>query len=372
MSVPADGAGASPAHLDALTGIRGIAAWLVVLYHIRLSLTGILPAWTIAAMAKGYLAVDLFFILSGFVLWYNYADRLRTGGLGEAGAFLWRRIARIWPLHAVILMLFVAFALVLATTGRSTSGYPFAELPLHVLLVQNWGFTAELSWNHPAWSISTEMAAYLLFPLVALAAPWDRLRPAALLALALALLGAIHLLFAVNGHATLGEDIVGLGLWRCLLEFALGNVLCLLWLRWRGGRALVASAAAAVCGAVLAAGWLLALPETAFVPASFAAGLMALALGRGGLARLLGSPLPRYLGEISYSTYLAHFLLFIVFKLMFVDASLQIGWAGLAGFLAMVLAASAGFYHLVEKPAQRALNRHRPRWPLRDRSVPAE
>ncbi|MFN5779758.1 MAG: acyltransferase, partial [Novosphingobium sp.] len=58
-------------HLDALTGIRGLAAWLVVLYHIRLSLTALLPGEVIVALAKGYLAVDLFFMLSGFVIWYN-------------------------------------------------------------------------------------------------------------------------------------------------------------------------------------------------------------------------------------------------------------------------------------------------------------
>ncbi len=50
-------------HLDALTGIRGLAAWLVVLYHIRLSLTALLPGEVIVALAKGYLAVDLFFML---------------------------------------------------------------------------------------------------------------------------------------------------------------------------------------------------------------------------------------------------------------------------------------------------------------------
>jgi peptidoglycan/LPS O-acetylase OafA/YrhL len=94
---------ASPRHLDALTGIRGIAAWGVVLYHIRLSLTGLLPAPVIAVFAKGYLAVDLFFILSGFVIWYNYAARIADGGAGAARLFLWRRFARVWPLHGAIL-----------------------------------------------------------------------------------------------------------------------------------------------------------------------------------------------------------------------------------------------------------------------------
>lgn len=371
MTRAPSGKAAAPAHLDALTGIRGIAAWLVVLYHIRLSLTGVLPADAIAAMARGYLAVDLFFILSGFVLWYNYADRLQGGGVGEAGLFLWRRIARIWPLHMVILALFVLFALALAVTGRDTAGYPFAELPLHLVLAQNWGLTAELSWNHPAWSISTELAAYLLFPLVVSAVRWQRLPTPALLALALALVGVIHLLFASNGHDDLGDAIVSLGLWRCLLEFSLGNLLCLLWLRWRG-RPLAAGYAALACAAVVAAGWGLAWPETAFVPAAFAAGLMALALGRGFVVRALGSTVPRYLGEISYSTYLSHYLLFILFKLVFVDASLQVGWAGLAGFLGLVLLASVGFYHFVEKPAQGLVNRHRPRWRLPAKSLPAE
>ena len=66
---------APPRHLDALTGLRGIAAWMVVLFHIRLSLTGLLPGWAIAGLGKGYLAVDLFFMLSGFVLWLTWERR---------------------------------------------------------------------------------------------------------------------------------------------------------------------------------------------------------------------------------------------------------------------------------------------------------
>lgn len=351
------------AHLDALTGIRGIAAWLVVLYHIRLSLADLLPGEVIAVLAKGYLAVDLFFILSGFVIWYNYAGRLRAGGGEEALLFLWRRFARVWPLHAVILAAFIGFVGLLLATGRPAPGYPLSELPLHLLLVQNWGLTDALTWNHPAWSISTEFAAYLLFPLIVLLR-WDRLSPPALLLLAAALLAGLHLLFALTAHRNLGDAIPQLGLWRCLAGFALGNVLCLLWQHWRSrnGEARIAGVSAiAIAGAGLA----FRLPETAFVPAVFFAGLLALALGQGPLVRLLGSRPLTYLGEISYSTYLAHFLLWIVWKLLFVDASLQLGWAGLAGFLAVVTLASILLYQGVEKPAQRWLNRHRPAWLLR-------
>ncbi|MFM5950311.1 MAG: acyltransferase family protein [Novosphingobium sp.] len=363
--------GAGPRHLDALTGIRGIAAWGVVLYHIRLSLTAILPEPVIAVFAKGYLAVDLFFILSGFVIWYNYAARITQGGWAETRQFLWRRFARVWPLHAAILAAFVGFAALLIATGRNASGYPLAELPLHLLLIQNWGLTPDLSWNHPAWSISTEFAAYLLFPALALAARWDRLPSWVLVLTAAALAGAIHILFALHGYTGLGNDIPGMGLWRCLAGFAMGCMLCQLWQRWQGvprggayaGLAFVSFAAASL---------VLGLPETAFVPATFFAGLLALALGRGPLVQLLGAKALTYLGEISYSTYLAHFLLFIMFKLAFVDTSLQLGWGGLAGFLALVLAASVGLYHGLEKPAQRWLNAHPPRWAARPVPVPAE
>lgn len=361
---------ASPRHLDALTGIRGIAAWGVVLYHIRLSLTELLPPPVIAVFAKGYLAVDLFFILSGFVIWYNYAARISQGGAGAARLFLWRRFARVWPLHGAILGGFVALALTMLATGRDASGYPLAELPLQLLLIQNWGFTGNLSWNHPAWSISTEFAAYLVFPLLVLMARWDRVPSAMLLALATLLAGAIFLLFSLNGHADLGSDIPGLGLWRCLAGFAMGCLMCQLWQRWNGAR-LGGVWAGLSCAAIIAVGLALGLPETAWVPAAFFTGLLALALGRGPIVRWLGGKALTYLGEISYSTYLGHYGLFILFKLVFVDASLQLGWGGLAGYLALVMAASVALYHGLEKPAQRWLNARPPRWAEPAAALPA-
>ena len=346
-------------HLDALTGLRGIAAWMVVLFHVRVSLAGLFPAWAVSALGKGYLAVDLFFMLSGFVLWYNYADRLRGGGKAAVADFLWRRFARIWPLHGAIMAIFVVYALALAMRGNDTTLFPFDQLPLHLLLVQNWGITTRLTWNHPAWSISTELAAYLVFPLFVVALRWDRLGPAPLSAIFAMLLGSVYLLFAWHGYDNLGSNITGLGLPRCLLEFATGCLLCMLWGHWRTLR-YAATAAAFVCGATLIAGWRLDLPETAIVPIAFASGLMALALSRNLVTRILGQGFFLYLGEISYSTYLAHFLLFILFKQLFLDASLQMGWLGLLGFLAIVLTVSMALYHFVEKPAQRWLNRHPP------------
>lgn len=358
-------------HLDALTGIRGIAAWLVVIYHTRWSLTAIWPAEVIAVFAKGYLAVDLFFMLSGFVIFYNYADRLSSGDGAQVRQFLWRRFARVWPLHGFMLAAYMAFVGVLLATGRDTAPYPLADLPLNLILVQNWGFTDELSWNHPAWSISTEAAAYLLFPLVAAALPWKQLAPRALLLRAGVLIVGLHLAFVLAGHSELGKDIAQMGIWRCLFGFALGMVLCALWQQLRD-RAGLAPKAGAVALGLIVAGFALGLPEALFVPAAFFAGLLALATGRGWPIRFLSSRPLLYLGEISYSTYLGHYLLWTVWKIAFVDDSMQLGGVSLAGFLATVFASSALLYHRVEKPAQLWLNAHPPRWAQRTVALSAE
>lgn len=351
--------GPRKAELRALTGIRGLAAWFVVLYHARLLLTEMMPQWCIAVFAKGYLAVDFFFMLSGFVIAYNYNGKFLKQGPAIIGSFLWRRLARIWPLHAVILAAMAGFVALLAATGRDYSGYPLAELPLHILLMQNWGFTHDLSWNHPAWSISTELGAYLMFPFLALVVQWERFGSAALLVALAALLAVLYLCFHLVGDDVLGADIARLGLVRCLIEFAVGTVLCVLWQRWRDkpGIALVAWLLA---GAILAIGLLAGMPEAGFVPAGMAVALLALALDRGKVSDLLASRVPHWLGEISYSTYLAHFFLLILFKIAFVDTALQMGAGQLAAYLLLVLAASAVLYYGVELPAQRWLNGHMP------------
>lgn len=345
--------------LRALTGMRGIAAWLVVLYHIRLSIAGLPPFW-VGVFAKGYLAVDFFFLLSGFVIWLSWGARLRDGGLGAVPGFLWRRIARIWPLHLFILGCAVVLALLLASVGRHDPlHYPFATLPLHVLLLQNWGFTDRLAWNDPSWSISTEWAAYLLFPLLALGIDWRRVPSWAVLCAVAASLVLLHALMA--GSPTLGTQIWTFGMRRCLIEFAVGSALCALWLRWRDAPARAVSGALAVAATMLAA-CAAGVPETLTIPAAFAALLLALALTSGRRGNPLEWPALHYLGEISYATYLGHFLLFVVFKLAFVDDAHAIPPILIALYLALVLGSSVALYHLVERPAQDWMNRLPTRW----------
>jgi peptidoglycan/LPS O-acetylase OafA/YrhL len=263
----------------------------------------------------------------------------------------------------------VALALLLMATGREDPhDYPFAQLPLHVLLLQNWGFTSRLTWNAPSWSISAELGAYLLFPLLVLAVDWRRVPTLAILAAISALFAVLHLIMASFGGATLGSDIAHFGLLRCVTEFAAGTAICALWMRWRETPALPVIVSGAASIALLLCWLTRALPETLAIPPAFAALLLALALTSDKRGNPLEIAPLHYLGEISYATYLGHFMLFIVFKLAFVDNARAIPPLLIALYLAMVLGSSVALYHLIERPAQNWVNRFR--LPSRSRNEP--
>jgi peptidoglycan/LPS O-acetylase OafA/YrhL len=346
------------ADLTALTGIRGFAAWFVVHYHIRLGAAPYLPAGAEFALSKGYLAVDLFFMLSGFVLWLNYSDRLRRDGMGAVPKYLARRVARVWPLHLFILALTVILACTQAALGKlNPIHYPWAELPLHVLLIHNWGFTGALTWNDPSWSISGEAAAYLLFPLIVMGVNWKSRSPAWAIAAIVLLACLLAGVMGWNGATVLDRDIPRFGLLRALTEFSMGTIVCALWQRWGARPALSAALAGGLIGGALLLAFTASAPETLVVPLFLAGLLLAIALTAGHRGNPLAARPLYYLGEISYSTYLVHFLLYIVFKILFVADPANVPPASIGLFLLLTLLASVALYHGVERPAQRALNR---------------
>ena len=87
-----------PVDLRALTALRFFAAMWVVLYHFWPNLSADMPT----LVAKGYLGVELFFTLSGFILCHVYLDQVAAGRF-DFGAFLWARLARVYPLHLATL-----------------------------------------------------------------------------------------------------------------------------------------------------------------------------------------------------------------------------------------------------------------------------
>jgi len=154
--------------INSLTTVRGLAAWWVVLFHFDAYLHPFVPSFAYSLISKGHLAVDLFFCLSGFVIFLNYGS-LNVQDKYEVFRFYFRRLAKIYPLHIFVLCLYGLLVLILALTHRDLSArFSGVSLLLNILLIQDWAVLSELTWNIPSWSISAEFAAYLLFPAVVL------------------------------------------------------------------------------------------------------------------------------------------------------------------------------------------------------------
>ena len=342
--------------IPALTAIRGLAAWWVVLYHFREQAPQLGGALLGNALAHGYLAVDLFFTLSGFVIALNYSTALERLTARSYARFLGLRLARIYPLHFVMLLLYLANPLaILLFSHRADPGirYDATYYLLSLVLLQNWGFVDQLAWNVPAWSISTEWAAYLMFPLLA----WGvapRLRAPAM---ALALVAGSLMLLSVGAVVsvpTLGAAIPTFGLFRCLTEFAAGAGLFWLFrhrpatLRHDGTAALLAAALLAAASII----W--TLPDFLLIPPAFA--LLIYGLGRQPrwVNWLLGWRGLEWIGTISYSTYLVHYFVRDWIKFLLLGPG-QPRWLALSAYLAATALASVLLYRLVEVPGRRSV-----------------
>lgn len=337
--------------IHAFTGLRGIAAWAVVAYHIRADLPFTAPLQH--AFAHGEYAVDLFFVMSGYVLALSYGPLFhRAAAPGDALRFLGYRLARIYPAHAVVLALYVLVPMAILATGRSLQPGRFEPgyLAASALLVQNWGLFDVIGWNVPAWSISAELMFYLVFPLIIIATGRLHAAPKPVTALALAIpLVALAALGHAAGQLTAG--ITHAGPLRCLLECTLGTILLEAARIWRPR--LPASTALTVAAIALAAlfGTGLA-PDYAVMPAAIFCLLWSLLEPRNPLGRVLATPVLLWLGRVSFATYIVHYLIKDVVKLLLVGHIPAL--AAQAAYFAAVLAASALLHHLIERPGQRA------------------
>ena len=211
-----------PKEIRALTGIRGAAACYVMAYHF-FSNASIGPAGTF--IGHGYLAVDLFFVLSGFVMALTYAEDFRKGFAVQAYArFMVKRLGRIYPLY--ISATIAAF--LIAVSHHEPHLTSATRWACNILLIQAWGLSQSIA--HAVWSISTEFGAYVLFPGLLAVTLLCRPRVAAFTALAAA---ATFLLLATRPLGQLHQatrsgmlDIWGgnsiFPLLRCLAGFSLG------------------------------------------------------------------------------------------------------------------------------------------------------
>lgn len=354
---------------EALDGWRGVCACLVVLFHFK----GNGPLYTSELVRNSYLFVDFFFVLSGFVIAWNYGGRL--GDWPGVRRFLMLRLGRVYPLHLFMLLCFVAYE-TLRLLGGSEDAFTGMNAPAAVvsnlLLVQSLGVHDTLTWNGPSWSISTELWTYVTFALVCL---WLGMRNWMLIATALAAPVLLALLSKSGMDTTFDWGLI-----RCLFGFALGVACSRIYalaapFARSPGRATMTAVEAAIVWAVVAfvaaAG---TSPMSFMAPFVFAAAVLVFAAEGGLVSRIFHSRPLKWLGMVSYSIYLTHFF-FVLILPTFVKRVLQLdlwtpmelpggqwvlayGRDALEGtllyvlVLGMTLAGSALTYRFVEVPGR--------------------
>ncbi|WLB47967.1 acyltransferase [Bradyrhizobium ottawaense] len=352
------------AHVQPLDSIRGIAATSVVIHHLLLMPTFLAAfphnAWIDCSFFKSaWLLVDLFFVLSGMVMGLSYIENDFTRfSLRE---FMIRRLARVYPLHIVMLLANLVFRLLrigLVMAGvvvaapmvfEVNNAYSFG---LNVLLLHSMGFIDYLSWNAPSWSISVEFYTYLVFGLIVLLAL--RMRSLSLLYVLSGLLAVGSLVFIIFVLEKKSLELqTDFGLLRCLVGFFLGVLMVRIVDR------LPAKPAPAVQGALqfivmISSVALVSLAETNPAATFLAPVMFAIFLGS-----LLAFPdallVPRilvakplvWLGRRSYSIYMVHALVVLLAEYCVRAvgagriAALDSSWAGLPATLNLVVSLAA-------------------------------
>ena len=183
-------------------------------------------------LSHGYLAVDLFFILSGFVIYLNYETKITKNFPRSIAPFYWNRLTRIYPLHLLMLLAYLGFAasfIIFSRSATAPASYELKSFIQSLLLIQAWGY-GNMSWNIPSWSISAEWFVYLLFPFLAVILAKYLTNIVRHLSLGLVLLLAIFYVYSLTGTHSLGDDVIKMALPRTILEFLLGNIIASLYL----------------------------------------------------------------------------------------------------------------------------------------------
>lgn len=303
-----------PARFEALDALRGVCALLVVLFHIP-----IYHAFKdVAAFANLQFCVDMFFALSGFVLCHAYGQRLNDGA--EGVRFTVMRFARLWPLHIVVLALFVSLELAKLVFSRAEpsfaldsqafgQGHSLWEIITNVLFLQSFGLHSGLSWNGSAWSAALEFYVSILFATVVLLFP-RRLYD---VFLGLCVVAGL-LLYSVSPNTLFVST--DWGILRACFSFFAG---CLVYdLRLRSGDRLKAPNLWEACSLALvvafavttpSGGWQYAFPIAAMIV------IYVFSFDQGAVSTVLRSSALQKLGLWSYSIYMIHTFVFQVMKM---------------------------------------------------------
>jgi peptidoglycan/LPS O-acetylase OafA/YrhL len=323
----------------ALDSFRGLAALIVALGHAELA--GIYLPLTV-------IAVDFFFVLSGFVLAhrYFYANWSPTSLKG----FLWQRVIRLWPLHVVMTIIIVVYDLLSGVPAKPD----LAWRAFHSIFLTNLAGFSVPSLNPPSWSISAEIIVNVIFVGLLI-----NRRFFILIGCLLSYAALAHSSRQMGGIYQLEYGFIALGLLRCFGGFLLG-VLCYDVYQYFRGQDnegldfpmwmmnLTEASLIFVLGCL--GTFHSVLPYSSFIfVATLSIIIIVFANGRGFISKILKNKLLVYLGTISYSIYLVHFVLFYVVRdnlKLFPNEGVA-----LIIFLALVILFSHLSYEFVEKPS---------------------
>lgn len=380
--------------IKSLTGLRIVAALWVVLFHFRPMLGDVSSDFRDAVapvLNCGAQGVDLFFILSGFVLTWNYLDRMGKSWSTRATLhFLWLRLARVWPVYLVTLHLAALWVLFTLHVGHVPSPDAASLTAMsyvrQIVLVQLWfePFFDGTSWDGPAWSISAEWLAYLLFGLVVLIVFRMRLATRARTLMWLAFAASLPpvLLLLTSGVFYTPWSWLP----RIVTQFVAGALACAAVRRLRlSDRARLAAGVVSVLLAVAMVSVLYffdahpisgVIDSGGVVDVLFVPLVLALATGTGSLPWLLSTRIMVYGGQISFCLYMVHELVhtswgWAVEQFELDPQSNPWKW-NIVGLLAISVIASVLLYHLVEEPARRWMRRMVDVRAVHDRAEPGD
>jgi peptidoglycan/LPS O-acetylase OafA/YrhL len=341
--------------IDNLTGLRAFAAFLVVVRHFADN-EGVLPLGIVKLVDNWVWGVDIFFVLSGFILAYTYLPSRATAfGWDVYRSFIVKRFARVYPLHIVTFLVFVGLWFAAKRLGHdlahSDLDYTWRTAVENVLLVHAWGLDRKLSWNFVSWSISAEWFAYLfLFPLCANVLSRVSRVTCGVIVLVCWLMFYVYCIFFNDGSLALctfgalrivPEFIAGYWLFRAIKTCEVGEFV--------------------MCFSLVALVALMSLPTTwplLLLPLIL---LLIAGLANGGVVgkALFGNRVAVFLGEISFSIYLMHPILRIacnqVVKKLHVSHSITVALVVLLVELGVAVVGGALGHYLIELPARRAI-----------------
>jgi len=310
-------------NIPSLTGIRGVAALWVVMCHYSLHFKEY-PLLFRHLMGNGWIAVDMFFILSGFIMCYVHPNGAQN--IKEYFNFLKKRLARIWPVHMVT----VVFAmLIIGPAGWGYAPSTWEHIRTFLMMHSWWNYTHPI-WNGPNWSLSAEWGAYLFFPLLFLLTKLSTKNAFITLGVGLASYVLINAILANTNMQVVVES----GLLRSIPCFAFGVLIYRL-------KEYAPNPDLAAIGVMLIA---LLSPNSHWAWLSIP--LLAILIWgaqKGVSGHILASRPIVFLGEISFSLYMTHYLV-----IQTLDNSLPVMWG-----ITLVLA--WGMYRLIETPLRKWL-----------------